>query len=153
MSGISLGQVHHKLPNVAHHFSTLILYDGTYYELKGKFHWQYPSKPAYLGRWHYGSRVLKSAPEAVRSRTLAVLRRASIVVMQYQYMTTIHLRSGAMRHVSTVKISANDFVFLMDGGMLRKLHQVDDEPTAEEIARHVIYGLLPISLLLEKAAA
>ncbi len=153
MSEITLGKVNeNKLPNIAHYFSTLIFHNETYFELNGKFHGGYPSSVIFKNRWRYGSRLFNSGPVAIRVRTIAVLKRASVSVIRYRYMTSV-CWSGAMRHVSAVEISDNDFDFLIGSKMLRQLHQASVNPTAEEIIRNVIYGLLPVAMRLEKSAA
>ena len=153
MSEITLGKVNeNKLPNIAHYFSTLIFHNETYFELNGKFHGGYPSSVIFKNRWRYGYRLFNSGPAAIRVRTIAVLKRANVSVIRYRYMTSV-CWSGAMRHVSAVEISDNDFDFLIGSKMLRQLHQASVNPTAEEIIRNVIYGLLPVAMRLEKSAA
>ena len=153
MKKITLGRVdENKLPNIAHYFSTLIFHNETYFELNGKFHGEYPSSTIFKNRWRYGSRLFHSGPAAIKVRTIAVLKRANVSVIRYRYMTSV-CWSGAMRHVSAVEISDNDFDFLIGSKMLRQLHQASADPTAEEIIRNVIYGLLPVAMRLEKSAA
>ena len=153
MSEITLGKVNEKkLPNIAHYFSTLVFHNETYFELNGKFHGRYPSSVLFRNRWRYGSRLFNSGPAAIRVRTIAVLKRADVSVIRYRYMTSV-CWSGAMRHVSAVEISDNDFDFLLGLKMLRELHQASANPSAEEIIRKVIYGLLPVAMRLEKSAA
>jgi hypothetical protein len=68
-------------------------------------------------------------------------------------MTTAHLKNNRMRHISLVRLHEGDFIKLSNMGVLRQLHQASDQMSKEEVIRHVIYGLLPFTILLQKKAA
>ncbi len=150
---IAFGLVTGFLPDVEHHFSTIIYHDGIHYELNGKFHGWYPSKSLYKQWWKLVRKKFQPAPAAIESRVRAVLRRAKVKVVAFKYMTTASLKSGAMRHVSAVQISSSDFSRLNSQGMLRQLHDDKHFSSVEEKTRLVIYGLIPIAAQLTKAVA
>lgn len=93
------------------------------------------------------------ASEAVKARALAVLRRARLAPFDFRYMTTAYLKNNRLRHISVVKLPDGDFIKLSNMGVLRKLHEVGEDMSKEELIRHVIYGLSPFTILLEQKAA
>jgi hypothetical protein len=154
-----------KLPNIPHHFSTLILreHDGVdqYYELKAKYHGTYASSTQFKVGWQYYTRVLNDAEAAIRLRTVKVLKRSDVSVLQFKYMATVKFYDPgtkgqevrAMRHISRVVLSDFGFITLYDNGMLRLLHEGESGSTSQEKVRAMIYGLSPFQARIANAVA
>ncbi len=151
MSAVVFTLLSGKLPAGNHQFSTVIFREGDdeahYYELKYRFHGRYKSSPLFNQVWERMIRPLKSVGEAVTWRTRKVLKRANIVPLEVKYMTTAVIpaegtKPARTRHITAVKLEANDFFRLERDGMLRLLYR--GVATKHDKIRDSLFDLTPL---------
>ncbi len=155
------GPIEGVLPHVPHFFSTLIFMNEggveKYYEVNYRFHGTYKSTPRFNRWWQYFVRPTRSAESSLRYRAECVLRRAGVRIVRFKYVASVQFLkrnvgdkrfARAMRHITSVTVSYEDFEFLQSGGMLRLLYEGGREVSRAEKHRQVICGILPLQTRL-----
>lgn len=151
---IDVPEANIRLPNISHHFSTIVFREGAgekkYYELSPLFHGRYRSSDLFRIHWYTWTRVTSTAEKAVKLRTERVLRRANVQVRSFDYMAVVHTldKKGQvrkMRHVSSVTVSEVDFELLLGKNHILPVPVAESEEYRMEKLRAVVQGLTPLA--------